>query len=320
MVADLEMVDGVQVTCALGRDEASDPVHPRGSERLAQAALPERPGLPVCPVFAGVGEQSIDFLRRQAALHDLVWVVAPESGGLLASLCGAVPEGQWIGCSRRAITLAASKRATALLLRSAGIAATEPFAPGQSTRAAGTRGAWVVKPDDGCGAAGVRRHAGFEEACADYTERQLRNEPAVMEPWIEGEPLSLSLLCSDGDVEMLAINRQSISVDQSGFLHFDGVAPVTVPGCQAEAMTSLARRIVEVLPGLGGFVGVDVTWHPDRGPVVIEINPRVTCAYEGLSRRLERNVAQQVLAVHRRARGSASLSTSVHARRAVEPG
>jgi predicted ATP-grasp superfamily ATP-dependent carboligase len=326
MVADLATVDGVQVTCAVGPDDASDPVHPRGSGRLAQAilpecpGLPERPGFPVCPSFAGLGEQAIDFLKRQAALHELVWVVAPESGGMLAALCGAVPEARWIGCSRRAITLAASKRATALLLRTAGISTTEPFALGQSPPAAGTRGAWVVKPDDGCGAAGVRRHAGFEEACADYAERQSRHEPAVMETWIEGEPLSLSLLCGAGEVEVLAINRQSISVDQSGFVRFDGVTPVAVAGLRAQAMASLARKIVQVLPGLGGFVGVDVTWHPDRGPVVIEINPRVTCAYEGLSRRLGRNVAQQVLATHRRAHGSPSFSEWSHARRAVEPG
>jgi predicted ATP-grasp superfamily ATP-dependent carboligase len=139
------------------------------------------------------------------------------------------------------------------------------------------------------------------QALADYVGRRSRHEQAVMEPWIDGEPLSMSLLCGAGEVEVLAVNRQTISFDESRFLHFDGVTPDAVHGSRAVAMASLARRIVEAFPGLGGFVGVDVTWHPVRGPVVIEINPRVTCAYEGLSLRLGRNVAQQVLALHERA-------------------
>ena len=47
---------------------------------------------------------------------------------------------------------------------------------------------------------------------------------------------------------------------------------------------------------LGGFVGIDLVWHDRRGPVAIEINPRVTCAYVGLSRSLGRNLAGEVIA------------------------
>jgi predicted ATP-grasp superfamily ATP-dependent carboligase len=38
--------------------------------------------------------------------------------------------------------------------------------------------------------------------------------------------------------------------------------------------------------------------HPRQGPVVIEINPRVTCAYRGLSASLGRNLALELLASH----------------------
>jgi tyramine---L-glutamate ligase len=40
-------------------------------------------------------------------------------------------------------------------------------------------------------------------------------------------------------------------------------------------------------------------WHERCGPVVIEINPRVTSAYVGLSRALGRNLAADVMAVCR---------------------
>ncbi|HEY6895520.1 MAG TPA: hypothetical protein VI258_15200, partial [Rhodanobacteraceae bacterium] len=38
--------------------------------------------------------------------------------------------------------------------------------------------------------------------------------------------------------------------------------------------------------------------RPDGVPVVIEVNPRVTCAYVGLSAALRRNLARDVLSVH----------------------
>ena len=49
------------------------------------------------------------------------------------------------------------------------------------------------------------------------------------------------------------------------------------------------------MPGLRGFVGIDLVWHEERGPVVIEVNPRVTCAYVGLSAALGRNLAAELL-------------------------
>jgi predicted ATP-grasp superfamily ATP-dependent carboligase len=66
----------------------------------------------------------------------------------------------------------------------------------------------------------------------------------------------------------------------------------------------LAQRVGAALPGLFGFVGIDVVWHPQRGPVVIEVNPRVTCAYVGLSAALGRNLAAELLQAQRAATGA----------------
>ena len=65
-------------------------------------------------------------------------------------------------------------------------------------------------------------------------------------------------------------------------------------------LAALAERIGHAIAGLRGYVGVDLVWHARRGPVVIEVNPRVTCAYVGLSRALGRNLAADAIELHRR--------------------
>jgi predicted ATP-grasp superfamily ATP-dependent carboligase len=52
------------------------------------------------------------------------------------------------------------------------------------------------------------------------------------------------------------------------------------------------------LPGLRGFVGIDVVWHPQRGPVVIEVNPRLTVAYAGLAATRGGKLACALLEAH----------------------
>ena len=59
----------------------------------------------------------------------------------------------------------------------------------------------------------------------------------------------------------------------------------------------VAQQVAQAIPGLRGFAGIDVVWHAQRGPVVIEVNPRVTCAYVGLSAALRRpQLAAEILA------------------------
>ena len=57
-----------------------------------------------------------------------------------------------------------------------------------------------------------------------------------------------------------------------------------MPCGQAEP---LLRRAVESVAGLRGFVGVDFFWEPELGEAtVLEINPRATTSFVGLSRLL----------------------------------
>ncbi|HEV8311661.1 MAG TPA: ATP-grasp domain-containing protein [Burkholderiaceae bacterium] len=275
IVEDLARIDGVEITCASGEHSRTAPGSPR-----------------VTLVQPQSGESPFDFVWRQTRAHDLAWVVAPETGGLLACLRKIVPQQRWVGCDSASIRLASSKSATLEELSRQRLRTPRDFV--------GLNGVsrWVVKPDDGAGAVATRVHTSFDGALADLASRR-KGSLATLEPWVEGEPMSLSLLCHAGRTELISINRQCIQVNGNGILSYEGVQinAIAMDDPRAAVLRDTAQRVARAIPGLRGFAGVDIVWHPSCGPVVIEVNPRVTCAYVGLSEALRRPLAQEIVSM-----------------------
>jgi predicted ATP-grasp superfamily ATP-dependent carboligase len=245
------------------------------------------------------------FVARAAREHDYAWIIAPECDGLLLHLHDAVGTVRWLGCAKEAIRVASSKSATAACLAAHGIATTPALEPGQAGAQEAAR--WVVKPDDGAGGLDTFVFDRFADACAEYDARAAAARNPVLQAWVDGEPLSLSLICRDKDVELVSINRQQIGLSggdafgrHSQIVEFDGVLVDQIDRLSDEGRTlaTLAQRVAMAIPGLRGFVGIDVVWHPQRGPVVIEVNPRLTVAYAGLSAARGSNLACVLLAAH----------------------
>ena len=285
------------------------------------------------------GETVLQFLAREAPRHRWVWVVAPESGGLLARCQALVGALRWVGSSARALQVASSKTATL-----AAWAGQQVLTPADARLQAQAR-RWVVKPDDGAGAVETYRFDQREAAEAHAAERRARGEAVVLQPWVEGDAMSLSLLCRPAGatgaaaaarVDLLSLNRQRIgvgagpgpAVDGAAQVRFDGIDRLALAGRDDAdprwpAMRQLAQATQRALPGLCGFVGIDLVWHPELGPVGIEVNARVSCAYVGLSGLLGRPLAGEILAAqgavgteggrHPFGRVSTSVSTSVSA-------
>ncbi len=249
----------------------------------------------VAPVAPEAGAHPADFLAGAAGAYDRIWAIAPESGGLLADLAATVGEARWLGCTPAAIRLTASKSATRAWLATSGIAVPPAWWPGD--RRPGPGGPWVVKPDDGVGAEDARLHPDFAAAARDLGERLAHGQASTLEAWVDGTPLSLSLLCAGGRAELLSINRQRIRARPGENLAYQGVDIDAEPvrSHRGRRLADLADCIAAAVPGLAGFVGVDLVWHPAAGPVVIEINPRLTCAYVGLSAALGRNLGGEIL-------------------------
>jgi predicted ATP-grasp superfamily ATP-dependent carboligase len=307
LATDLRALGGIEVSIASGRPGAEAPANgtnrTNGTIGTSDTTGNGTAGEHCSPA---PGECMADFVERVAAKHDYVWGVAPECGGLLARLHDAVGPARWLGCERAAIVGASSKRGTAARLAARGMAATPALGVAGSD-ALGKRGdggaatRWVVKPDDGAGGLDTLVFGRFSDACAHYAERVAAQRNPVLQAWVDGEPLSLTLMCGGDDTRLLSVNRQQISLDPGGdgsaSVRFEGVAvnQIAPGGARGRVLEALACQVAAVFPGLFGIVGIDLVWHPWRGPVVIEVNPRPTFAYVGLSASLGRNLAGELL-------------------------
>lgn len=236
-------------------------------------------------------------LRQELRRSDAVWLTAPESDDLLATLSQQVLASgcRLLGSDVASVRLCASKLQCSHWLALHGVASVptldDPRAWGGSALAGG---GVVAKPDDGVGCEGQRRFDTPAEAWA--WGRAQPGARMAYQPWVFGVPLSLSLLCARGRARLLSVNRQWVA-EQGGELRLRGV---TV-GAQVDHDGSLARLadgVAQALPGLWGHVGIDLMLGPG-GPVVLEVNPRATLSYAGLREALGLNPACALLELPR---------------------
>jgi predicted ATP-grasp superfamily ATP-dependent carboligase len=272
LLADLQRVPDLWITTS------RDPRLPRLSGVRAIAPAP--------------GEDALALYSRGVGAADAAWPVAPETNGVLERLARttlALGE-RLLGCRPDAVRVAASKRATALALRAAGVPTVPTFGAGD--RLEPLPGAWVVKPDDGVGCDGAVLVADWR-AAADRLAQGFGT--LVAQPWIDGQALSLSLLCRDGDARLLCGNLQHIRIVHTRPV-LEAITVNAIPDGEG-TLAQLGRRIASVIPGLWGYVGVDLVLA-DAGPIVLEINPRLTTSYCGLRDALGINPAALVLDEH----------------------
>jgi len=227
---------------------------------------------------------------RAVRESDAAWLIAPEQDGLLERLSREVVSAgcRLLGSRPDAVQVAASKRRTAAALMAAGVRTIPTFADERGVPVEVEQ--IVVKPDDGAGCQDIylfQRRAELRRWLGDGAA-----SGQIFQPYIPGVALSLSILCCDGRARLLACNRQRVEVNDRRF-EFLGVSVNAVLDSDGR-YAQLARDVARALPGLWGYVGIDVIDAVD-GPIVVEINPRLTTSYAGLRRALGINAAQLVL-------------------------
>ncbi|HSS45819.1 MAG TPA: ATP-grasp domain-containing protein [Burkholderiales bacterium] len=278
---------GVMLT-ALLRDLADIPEVEIITSRDPRLPALDQPAKVLVPQNA---EEAALVFRDGAEMADAVWPIAPETGGVLEHLSRSVLEQDKIllGSRPEAVRLAASKLATSRQLARHGISAVPTYAA--TDRISDTAEGWVVKPDDGAGCGDTHWFSTLE-ATRHWLSRTTGAEYYVLQPFIPGKALSLSLLCRAGQAFLLSCNNQRVVVRDGQFHFLGSVVNAMIDGDGAFA--ELARRVAAAIPGLWGYVGIDLV-QSETGAVVMEVNPRLTTSYAGLREALGCNPAALVL-------------------------
>jgi hypothetical protein len=223
-------------------------------------------------------------------------VVAPEGGGALERVSALMTGAgvHLLGSTPAAVAVAADKWECYRRFVRAGLPTPDTVcvAPAAASAAATTMGyPVVVKPIDGAGCDGVALGTSAGSLRDALRQPALSSARSVLvQRFVRGMAASVSLLVAGGRSCVLSLNSQQVRVGIP-FAYDGGVASVSHP--RREEACELARRAAALVPGLQGYVGVDLVLDEETC-WLIEINPRPTTSYVGLRRVSDINMAAAI--------------------------
>jgi predicted ATP-grasp superfamily ATP-dependent carboligase len=231
-----------------------------------------------------------DILPECIKKSDVCWLIAPETEGCLEKYAKLFMKSGsfFIGSTPEAIKLATSKYLTNKVLVDNKINVVKTmWLKGEFPE---SKTGWIVKPNDGVGA-----ENSFLVTDKNKLSELQKNEIAdnlIVQPYLHGQHMSMSLLVFNNDVQLLACNQQHIDINENGI----SLKAIGVNECLSfkDDMLEIAKKIISAIPGLAGYIGVDLI-EVNRVLYVLEVNPRFTTAYAGISESTGFNVTDKIL-------------------------
>jgi predicted ATP-grasp superfamily ATP-dependent carboligase len=289
--------------CALGLGrDPSDPAHSLYREgRAMRDAVAEDfrrvPGVELL-TLDGLGRDTEDqVIQTTARRADFTLLIAPETDGILEQRyrwahdtpTRLLVSGLW------AIRTCQWKGGTFDVWAASGVPTPELYEldewPGDHFPA-------VLKPGDGAGSTdtwlirGPRDRRRVRAAARDPNK-----EDYVVQDFVPGRAASVAFLIGPAQTVPLLPTFQLLSSD--GRFRYEG-GELPIPPDLTERAVALGERAIRCVPGLLGYVGVDLVLGDSADgsdDFAIEINPRLTTSYVGLRAVADFNIAEAVLRI-----------------------
>lgn len=238
----------------------------------------------------GTGDDIWQVWKAQMQSADAVWLIAPETDGVLHYLTQlAALQGKLIlGCGLLSIEITSDKLATYLALKQADILTLPTYTYQNWPKG---EGSWLAKPNHGAGCE--------ETVCYDNAENLMHwlvqhNKllTHVIQPYQMGVPASISCVIHNAKVQLLSCNTQLIEINNHALSYQGSI----INGLREhwQAFEVLANKIASAIPGLAGYVGIDVIVN-NHSVYALEINPRLTTSYAGLREATGANPAELII-------------------------
>ena len=265
---------------------------PDASIALCRDARLDRSGQDI--EYVVINEHPHDEIRQAIQPDDIVWLIAPESDNCL------VEWAEWFNEQNsmpllsdiQSLRICTSKYQTAKLFQRHDIQVI-PTQRADDEISVSEHG-WIVKPDDGAGAEQIMVFSDRKQL-DNCLANHGNNNNLVVQPYMKGRNMSLSMLCCDGMSVVIGCNLQNIEMQNEQMR----LESIEVNACVniLEDFKKLASRIAKALPGLQGYVGIDLIENQQGELIVVEVNPRLTTSYAGLGQSINMNMAEQILDV-----------------------
>lgn len=228
--------------------------------------------------------------QAQIQAADAVWLIAPETDGLLHYLTQiATLQGKLVlGCGPASVKITSEKMATCLALEEAGIATIPTYTFDNWPK---SHWIWLAKPNDGAGCSDTAWFNNVDDL-QDWIEQNDKQLTHVIQAYQPGDPASISCVIKNGKARLLSCNTQIININN----HMVSYKGSVINGMREywSQFEFVANQIAKAFPDLAGYVGIDVIVDNDE-IYVVEINPRLTTSYAGLREAIGANPAELII-------------------------
>jgi predicted ATP-grasp superfamily ATP-dependent carboligase len=267
---------------------------PRFEDRVPGLNRDTLPADEVVCVPGNSYQEHYPFLLRRS---DAVLIIAPETCNVLTSLTEQAERAGLpiLGSSSSAVTIAGNKESCHRLFRKAQLRVPETRAgrfASLSRAAKQLSFPLIIKPVDGIACEGVCliEHPSDFAAAAKMVRKTTSCERLMLQSFVPGVHASVSLLSTGKRCLPLTLNLQLIEPGMP-FRYLGSQVPLEHK--VGTAGVESACSAVGAIPGLRGYVGVDLVLSEDSA-YVIEVNPRLTTSYIGLRQVCAANLAQSI--------------------------
>jgi predicted ATP-grasp superfamily ATP-dependent carboligase len=244
-------------------------------------------------------------VRQATEISDAAYITAPETNGTLQRLVEKLERSstESLNSATNAIAQVSDKLLLQRHARKIGLSTPETIAfnvedeAEEIARTISERIGFpaVLKPVDGVGCEAlsiVNNEKQVEAAIAKTAKRA--NSRFIAQQLANGASASVALISDGNEAEPIALNKQNITLNTPSrdSTYNGGTTPLNHK--QESAAFAAARKLVESVEGLRGYIGVDFVLTENE-PVVIEVNPRLTTSYVAIRKVIKTNLAQAII-------------------------
>ncbi len=259
-----------------------------------------------CILPINYAKEAEKYLKKISTINDAIYIVAPETASTMKSLVKLVEKTgiTSFNCESGAIGKIANKAVLYEKLEKKGFPTPKtltlnlgesPFQIKQEMKRELTYPV-VLKPVDGVGCGGlsiVKDESQIEEAIAKL-KAESTSAAFLAQEFINGVSASVSLLSNGIKAKALSLNKQNIILaGPSATSSYEGGA-VPFEYWLKQDVFEVAEKVVDAFVGLRGYVGVDVVLTEHKA-FVVDVNPRLTTSYVGLSKVAGFNIAEALV-------------------------